>query len=240
MPQSILLYMKILALIPTRGGSKGLQGKNIRPLNGIPMLAYTIKAAQLCPEINEVIVSTENDAIEEVAKEYQARVFRHPPELSLDGKATFPVIKHVAEALKNQGENYDVIVTMRATSPLRKAEDVSAAIALLMQTGAESVVSVVADETGHPIRLKYIDTDGRISSLQEGEEDSPIPRQKLPVVYKRNGAIYATKTTTILNGSLFGSDSRGFIMPKRRSINVNDEDDFLFAEALLRCFPDKL
>lgn len=225
---------KILGLIPTRGGSKGLEGKNIRILNGKPMLAYTIEAARQAPQVNRVLVSTDNEAIAEVAQEFGADVYRHPDELSYDGRPTFPVIRHVVQQLAAEGEEYDVIVTMRATSPLRIAHDINEALAMLEETGADSVVSVVADETGHPIRLKYLDQNRRIIPLEKGEEHSPVTRQSLPVVYRRNGAIYATRSGVVLGGSLFGPDSRGYVMPKRRSVNVNDEDDFMIAEALLK------
>jgi CMP-N-acetylneuraminic acid synthetase len=122
---------------------------------------------------------------------------------------------------------------MRATSPLRNAEDISQAIELFYRTNADSVVSVVADPTGHPIRLKMVDEDMRLTALHPGEENSPIIRQNLPLVYRRNGAIYVTKISTIQSGSLFGNDCRAYIMPKDRSVNINDEVDFIYATALL-------
>ncbi|MCW1930324.1 MAG: acylneuraminate cytidylyltransferase family protein [Candidatus Kerfeldbacteria bacterium] len=204
---------EILGLIPTRGGSKGLEGKNLRILEGKPLIAY---------------------AIESVAKEFGAEVFRHPAEFSNDGKPTFPVIQYVTRALINAGDLFELVTTMRATTPLRHAEDISGAIQQLLDTNADSVVSLVADPTGHPMRLKQVGPDLRIIPIHLGEEDAPIVRQDLPLVYRRNGAVYVTRTPIILGGSLFGRDSRGYIMPKERSININDEVDFICAAALLR------
>lgn len=230
---------EILGLIPTRGGSKGLENKNIKSLEGKPLIAYTIEAAQQCADITRLLVSTDSADIETVAREYGAEVFRHPAELSMEGRATFPVIQYVVRDLINSGEAFELVTTMRATTPLRASEDISNAIHLLVQTGADSVVSLVPDPTAHPIRLKTLDKDLRVSSLQEGEEDAPIIRQQLPMVYRRNGAVYVTKTPIIIEGSLFGKDSRGYVMPKERSININDDIDFICAAALLKAFSQK-
>lgn len=227
---------EILGLIPTRGGSEGLENKNIRSLEGKPLIAYTIEAAQQCADITRLLVSTDNADIESISRDYGVEVFRHPPELSTEGKATFPVIRHVVRDLIDSGEVFELVTTMRATSPLRAPEDITKAINLLIQTNADSAVSLVADPTGHPIRLKTLDEELRVTSLQAGEEDAPIIRQQLPIVYRRNGAVYVTKTNTVLEGSLFGNDSRGYIMPKERSININDEVDFICAGALLKAF----
>lgn len=224
----------VLGLIPTRGGSKGLENKNVRLLENKPLIAYTIETAQQCMDITRLIVSTDDDYIESVSRRYGAEVFRHPAELSTDGKPTFPVIEHVVRELANSGQTFEFVATMRATTPLRMPEDISNAIKLLVRTGADSVVSLVADATAHPIRLKMLDKELRISSLQSGEEDAPIIRQQLPVVYRRNGAVYVTRTDVILSGSLFGKDLRGYVMPKDRSVNINDEVDFVLAGALLR------
>jgi CMP-N-acetylneuraminic acid synthetase len=225
---------EVLGLIPTRGGSKGLENKNIRILEGKPLITYTIDAARRCEDITRLIVSTDNHEIETVAREYGAEVFRHPPELSADGMATFPVIEYVVRNLIMAGHSFDFVATMRATTPLRLPEDISNAIRLATQTGADSVVSLVADATGHPIRLKMLDNELRVSSLERGEEDAPVIRQNLPLVYRRNGAVYVTKTNVILDGSLFGNDLRGYVMPKERSVNINDEVDFVLAAALLK------
>jgi CMP-N,N'-diacetyllegionaminic acid synthase len=225
---------EILGLIPTRGGSKGLNNKNIMPLMGKPLIGYAIESAQECTDITNVLVTTDNDNISAVALEFGAEVFRHPPELSDNEQPTFPVIQYVVKDLIAGGKTFELVTTMRATTPLKTAKDISNAINLLLNSDADSVVSIVADPTGHPIRLKTIDPDLRLGNMFTGEEDAPIVRQKLPLVYRRNGAIYVTKTPVILGGSMFGRDSRGYEMPKDRSININDEVDFICAEALLK------
>lgn len=223
-----------LGLIPTRGGSKGLENKNIKPLEGKPLIGYAIESAQACADITKVLVTTDDDNIEAVAREFGAEVFRHPPELSEDGKPTFPVIQYVVRELISGGAAFELITTMRATTPLKTPEDISAAIKLLLDTNADSVVSLVADPTGHPIRLKTLDYDRRVVNMATGEEDAPLRRQDIPVVYRRNGAIYVTRTPIVLGGSLFGLDSRGYVMPKDRSININDEVDFICAATILK------
>lgn len=229
---------EILGLVPTRGGSKGLDNKNLRNLEGKPLLAYTIEAAQKCADLTKVLVTTDSANIAAVAKEFGAEVYRHPTELSEDRKPTFPVIQYVVRDLINSGNAFELITTMRATSPLRSPEDITKAINLLLETNADSVVSLVADTTGHPIRLKELGPNLEIKPLAPGEEHAPIVRQDLPVVYRRNGAIYVTKTPIILGGSLFGADSRGYVMPKDRSVNINDEVDLILAGALLRARED--
>lgn len=188
---------EILGLIPRRGGSKGLENKNIRPLLGKPLIGYTIEAAKECSDITRVVVTTDDNAIERIARDFGAEVYRHPPLLSVDGNPTFPVIQHVVGELLGAGSTFDLVATMRATSPLRRSEDISQAIELLYRTNADSVVSVVADPTGHPIRLKFVDENMRLIALHPGEENSPIIRQNLPLVYRRNGAIYITKTSVV-------------------------------------------
>ena len=118
----------ILALIPTRGGSRGLSKKNLRPVLGRPLIAYTIAAARGCSAVSEVVVSTDDDEIEETAQLNGAEVYRHPPELSIDGRPTFPVIEHVVRDFCSRGRNYRFIAVLRATSPLRTAADITKAI----------------------------------------------------------------------------------------------------------------
>lgn len=224
---------EVLALIPTRGGSKGLPGKNLAEINGKPLVGFPIDTAKASPDITRVMVTTDDDQIEAVAKSFSAEVFRHPLELSTEGKPTFPVIRHVVQTLIDQGYKPELVVTLRATSPLTLPKDIATALSLLEQTGATSVISVVADETGHPIRLKILGPELQLVPLEPGEETAPIPRQQLPVVYKRNGALYATQTGVIVAGSLFGQDPRAYIMPKERSISINDEVDLVIAIALI-------
>ncbi|MBI4035079.1 MAG: acylneuraminate cytidylyltransferase family protein [Candidatus Chisholmbacteria bacterium] len=216
-----------------------MTGKNLAEINGKPLVAFPIDVARAASDITRVLVTTDDDQIEAVARSYSAEIFRHPPVLSTESKPTFPVIKHVVETLISQGYNPDAVVIMRATSPLTLPEDVSAAIELLEQTGATSVISVVADETGHPIRLKLVGPELQLLPLQPGEENAPIPRQQLPIVYKRNGSLYATKTGIILTGSLFGGDPRAYIMPKERSVSINDEVDLVIATALINYLAQK-
>lgn len=232
---------EVLTIIPARGGSKGIIGKNICEVNRIPLIAYTIYAAQDAATLNphSVIVSTDDEHIAEVAQRCGANVFMHDPHLSVDGAPTFPVIRNALKVFDIQGSLFDTTVVLRATSPLRTSVHIDETVRFFWDTGADSVVSVYHDETADPVRLKYIDKNGKLTSLVPGEEDMPLPRQSLRPLYRRNGAIYVSKAEVIRAGSWFGADQKGYIMTEGESLNINNEDHLRIAEAWIRLYgPD--
>ena len=208
---------KILAVIPARGGSKGIPNKNIVDIGGNPLIKYTIDAALESKMLTDCIVSTDSDAIAVVAKACGALVpFKRPEHLSNDKALSLPMMQHAVEFMEaKQGFQYDLVVMLQPTTPLRQAEDIDNAINLLFRKNADSVISVVEVEGYHPLRMKRV-VDGRlINYIDQGHEDMR-PRQELPPVYIRNGAIYATLRNVLMEkNSFIGVDSRAYIMPDK-------------------------
>lgn len=225
---------KILSIIPTRGGSEGIKGKNIFPFEGKPLLAHTILAALECSDLTTVLVTTDDNDIAAVAREYGAEIFRHPTELSAQGKPTAPVIQYVVRELTESGRDYDLVAVLRATSPLRTADDISKAYKLMKDKAAHSVVSLTQDNTMNPIRLKIIDEIGFVRDIVEAEDGQPIRRQELADTYRRNGAIYIAYLSVVLEGRLWDKDCMGYVMPQERSVNINTAWDLIHAAAYYR------
>lgn len=224
----------VFAVIPARGGLQGLPGKNLKLLHSRPLISYIIRAALRAKKIDAVFVSTENEEIARVAAQYGARIIRHPKKLSTSTASTFGVIQHAASMFRKEDCRPDVLVTLRATSPLCEPTDIDNAIGLLFRKNADSVVSVVKSDV-HPFRILKKNRKGELEHFDKrsNERDFPQRRQSFSDVYIRNGAIYATRTNVIESGSLWGKHYVPYQMPKKRSINVNDWIDFLLAESLL-------
>ncbi|HLE15074.1 MAG TPA: acylneuraminate cytidylyltransferase family protein [Anaerolineales bacterium] len=227
---------EVLGVIPARGGSKSIPRKNIARLHGKPILAYTIEAALGCRSLTRVIVSSEDAEILEVARQYGAATpFIRPAELATDEAPTLPVVQHaVAEMERLGGLTFDYIVLLQPTTPLRRSQDIDAAVDKLIATAADSVVSVCEVGAYHPARMRQI-VDDRLVDLPVREPQEMLRRQDLPPVYIRNGAIYAVKRDVVmLENSMIGRVSRPYIMPEERSVNIDSRLDFLLAEILLR------
>jgi len=218
-----------LAIIPARGGSKGLPRKNILPMLGKPLIAYTIKAARQAESINRIVVSTDDVETAEIATRFLAEVpFFRPPELAQDDATTLGVLQHVLSMLKSL-ENYepDIVVLLQPTSPLRHAEDIDRAVTILRQTSADSVVSLcLVDHNPH--WMSRLEADRVLPFL----EKAPIytRRQDLPPVYRINGAVYVTRPEIIMNQNrLLGEDTRGYIMDSESSIDIDTAFDMKVA-----------
>ena len=218
--------MEIVALVPARGGSKGIPRKNLAPLAGKPLLAWTIEAALASEAVTRTVVSTEDDEIARAARAAGAEVLARPAELAADGTPMRDVIEH---ALRELGGT-EVLVLLQPTSPLRRAEHVAAAVELLRATGADSVVSVV--EVPHRYRpgsLMALDGD-RLVALAE---DYAATRQEKPAVYARNGPAILVLRPDRIGTDLYGGDCRAYVMEPRDSIDIDDPFDLELAELLL-------
>ncbi len=222
--------MKILGVIPARGGSKGVKNKNIKLLAGRPLISYTIDAA-LGSLLDRVIVSTDSEEIMKAAEAAGADVpFIRPETLATDKATAIPVILHSLDTLKEiDGEDYDAVMMLQPTTPFRRTSDINEAIHILVSTGADSVISVVDVHGHHPARMKYLSDEGRLMDPDFCEEYENQPRQELRPMYLRNGAIYLTKTEVIRQHSFKGSDCRALIMPDTLSVNIDTELDFAYA-----------
>ena len=227
--------MQILGVIPARGGSKSVPRKNIAVLHSLPLIAYTIRAAQNSQSLTDFVVSSEDLEILAVGRQYGAPTpFVRPAELATDEAPTLPVVQHaVREMEARQGVRYDIIVLLQPTTPLRKAEDIDAAVDKLAATGADSVISVVDVGAYHPARMRRIEDD-QLVDLPTREPKELLRRQDLPPVYIRNGAVYAVRREVVMDeNSMVGSVSRPYIMPPERSVNVDSRLDLLLADILL-------
>jgi CMP-N-acetylneuraminic acid synthetase len=233
--------MEILALVPARGGSKGIPRKNIRLLAGEPLIAYTIKAAQRSRYITRLIVSTDDEEIAGLGREYGAEVpFLRPQELAQDHVTDLPVFCHCLSWLQqHQGYHPDVTVHLRPTAPLRTAAHIDSAIELLLNsTDAESVRSVCR-AAQHPLKMWALKGDylSPFVSAPQGsiKEAYNMPRQKLPPAYIQNGAVDVVRTEVILKkGSMTGDVIKALLMDEEESLNIDGPLDWELADLLMK------
>ena len=218
--------MEVLALIPARGGSKGIPRKNLAPVGGRPLLAWAVDAALGSRAVTRTVVSTEDDEIATAARSLGAEVLARPPELAADDTPMQPVIVHALAELPE----HDVLVLLQPTSPLRRAEHVDEAVDLLLATGADSVVSVV--EVPHRYRPgSLMALDGE--RLVRLADDHAATRQEKPLVYARNGPAVLALRPDRLGTDLYGGDCRPYVMGARESLDVDEPFDLELAELLL-------
>jgi CMP-N-acetylneuraminic acid synthetase len=220
---------RVLALVPARAGSKGVPGKNLRPLAGQPLIAWTIGAAKAASSIDRIVVSTDSDDVAALVLELGAEVpFRRPEDLASD-EATGPaVVRHALIALADPA---DLVVYLQPTSPLRTSEDIEACLDLATIDADRSVASV-RPLTDPPEWMFRIDGDGRLARLL----DDPIPlrRQDADPAYVLNGAVYVAPIQAFLRTArLVNEATAGYVMPADRSIDIDTLDDFEAAEAAL-------
>ena len=225
----------VLAIIPARGGSKGLPGKNIKKLCGKPLIAWNIELAKSCSDIDKIVVSTDNEGIAEVAKKYGAEVpFIRPAVLANDTASTIDVIFHTIGWLKkHQDYQAGYILLLQPTSPLRIAEDIEGAIQMLKDKDAQAVVSV-CETDHHPWWSNTLPVNGNMKDFLRSEILNKR-RQDLPVFYRLNGAIYLADTDCLheYNGFL-GPDTFAYKMPQSRSIDIDSAMDFKLVSLLLQ------
>jgi len=222
----------MIAIIPARGGSKGLPGKNIKMLNGKPLIAYAIEAAQKSKYIDYVFVSTDSEEITEIAKQYGAQVpYLRPAELASDTALAVDNYIYNVNRLENDlGRTIDAFVVLQPTSPLRTSEDVDGAIELFMQKEADSVISYTPE--AHPVRWhKYLSEDGRFENIFD---DNILNRQDNRVSYYPNGAVYVFRTAMIQDRKYYTDKSYAYVMPRSRSVDIDFIEDFEYAEFLLK------
>ena len=226
----------IAAIIPARGNSKGIPRKNVKPLTGKPLIIWTIETAFKCQCVDRVIVSTEDVEIAEVSKRHSAEApFMRPIKLSEDDVSDFQVCQHALRWMADH-ENYhpDIVVWLRPTCPLRRAEDIEAAVEKLITTRADCVRSVSLVED-HPYWMKQIDGDRLLPFLEDKDERKYYQRQLLPPVYRLNGAVDVVWAKNVLEKKLlFGGDMRAYIMPQELSLDIDTELDFILTEAILK------
>lgn len=222
----------LLALIPARGGSKGIPGKNIRPLADKPLIAWTIEQARRCSWIDRVIVSTDDAAIAETALRWDAEVpFLRPAELAADHAKVVEVILHALDWCRQRGQSYELVLLLQPTSPLRETTDIQAALQRLEDCQADAVVSVCPCEHS-PLWTHTLGPDGRMKEFLDFK--ALDNRQALPTYYRLNGAIYLARTEYFRqHRGFYGDRTYAYIMPSERSIDIDSLLDFQMAEFLI-------
>ena len=225
---------KVLCIILARGGSKGVPKKNIQPLLGIPLIAYTIIAAKKSKFIDRIIISSDDDKIRKVAEEYGAEApFKRPNNLSSDTANVHKAFQHAVDWIEKKDKiNFDFLIELLCTNPFKTNHDIDGVLSKLYKTKADSVIGVTKLEDHHPIRIKKIENDKIVDFCIK--EVPGTNRQDLkPDAYIRNGSIYACKRKAI-NYRVGSKNSRPFIMPPERSINIDTPLELILAEEMLK------
>ncbi len=222
---------KVLAIIPARGGSKGIPRKNVKAISGKPMILYTIEAAKECQYIDKVIVSTEDEEIAEVSMRAGAIVpFLRPDELAADDAKIIDVVMHAIEFYERKAERFDIIVLLQPTSPLRTGEDLQKAMEYFIRKGSKSLVSV-SEVRENPILMRKFGEKNEMVRLLE--KDSSVRRQDMEKYYRVNGAIYINSMSELNENTSFNDNELGYVLPKEHSIDIDDPEDLVVAEYYL-------
>ena len=222
---------RYIAVIPARGGSKRIPHKNIVPLQGKPLIEYTISAARNAAALSRIIVSTDDEEIARVAEGAGAEVlYPRPPELSTDTSDTLDVIRNVVSTLGQQDEYDDIIVLLQPTSPFRTGEHIDRAVALFRSSGADTVTAV-RPVTDHPywlwrVRKGFLTPFKTMKHIQTG-------RHSLPADYIENGSLYIFRRSLLDQGTLYGSRIVPFEMDTVDSVDIDEPLDLMWAEFLL-------
>ena len=228
---------KVLAVIPARGGSKGVPRKNIRMVGGKPLIAYTIDAALAVKNrLHRLIVSTDDAEIAAMAQDYGAEVpFMRPVDLGGDKVPMVPVLKHAIQTIEElDGIKLEWVLLLQPTCPFRAPEDILAALELAAAGGCDSVISVVRVLAHHPILMKKIENDRLLPFMIE-EIEGTRRQDYNPPAYMRNGSIYLTRRDNLMKyHSIWGKVIRPYIMPEERSVNVDSEMDMKLVEYMLQ------
>lgn len=224
----------ILGIIPARGGSKGIPHKNIAPLGGVPLIAHTINAARGCPVLTDIIVSTDDADISACVRELGVNVDSlRPADLALDTTPTIDVVRYeILNYEKKTGSVVDAVVLLQPTSPLRRATDISGAWDAFIKSGSDSLISVYSAENVHP-SIMYRTRGDCLVPFMSGD-NTQKRRQDMEPVFVRNGAIYIfIRDLAVDRGRLIGDAPAAFIMPRARSVNIDNPEDLYIAEYLL-------
>lgn len=227
--------MRVLGLVTARGGSKGVPRKNIREMNGKPLLAYTAEAAFDARSLSRVVLSTDDDAIAEVGRNWGMDVpFIRPGSLAQDTTPSIDVVIHAIAELEKAGDGFDAVCLLQPTNPLRRAEDIDACVELLVTSKADTVLSILPVPNEYNPKWVYWRSQAGSLSLVTGDNE-PVPRrQELPPAYHRDGSVYVTRTSVIRErGTLYGDAVLGYEMRPEFSSNIDTEEDWCRVEKRL-------
>jgi len=224
---------RILAIIPARGGSKGIPNKNIMAISGKPLIAYTIEAGKKSKYIDEIMVSTDSEDIKGIAHQYGAKIpFLRPKDLSNDSAKSIDVVMHAIEFYKNKNVSFDYVILLQPTSPLRTFEHLDKAIEKLIESNKTSLVSVCeVDE--NPVLMRSIENE----KLKEviSFEGTNLRRQDLPTFYKFNGALYINSINMLVHQKKFVDENTiPYVMDKESSIDIDTMLDARLVELIIK------
>jgi CMP-N,N'-diacetyllegionaminic acid synthase len=230
----------VLAVIPARGGSKGMPGKNIKDFAGKPLIVHSIEAALKCSLISRTVVSTDDDKIAEVAKAHGAQVIKRPDELAADTSLVIDAIKHAILKVEEEGEGVDIVLLLEPTSPYRRAEDLEKCVQILLEDRADSVATFT-DSHVSPNRLWRVSEDV-VEPYIKGAVPW-LPRQKQPKAHELTGQIYGISRKVLFEneGSISLLLGRKFavITPRETALDIDTELDFMVAEKVMEHFKRK-
>jgi CMP-N,N'-diacetyllegionaminic acid synthase len=226
----VIAGKRVLALVPARGGSKAIPRKNIAPLAGKPLIAWTIEAARASAYVDRCVISSDDEEIIAVAAQYGCDApFRRPAEYSRDDSPAMDVLLHALSVLPD----FDIVALLQPTSPLRLASDIDGCLELLLRTGAPTCVSV-REARDHPFWTYTLDARGRLATFAGYPGTRPTRRQDLPRAYCLNGAVYAAQVRQLLETrTLVGKDTAAYEMPGSRSLDIDEPEDLIEAERMV-------
>ncbi|MEP0263917.1 acylneuraminate cytidylyltransferase family protein [Dokdonia sp.] len=230
--------MKVLGLIPARGGSKGIPGKNKKLLGGKPLLQFTIEAGLQSTKLDTLIFSSEDEELMSLARDLGASVpFTRPQQLAEDNSGSLGVVKHALQFMQSQGKHYDAVCLLQVTNPFRSAERIDDAITAFAKANTDSLVSVLKVPHEYNPHWVFEASENGVLKIATGETDIIKRRQDLPDAYIRDGAIYITKSDVLLEqNSLYGSSISYIESDPQWHVNIDTMEDWKIAEELVKKF----
>jgi CMP-N,N'-diacetyllegionaminic acid synthase len=228
--------VRVLGLIPAREGSKGILGKNIKLLDGKPLIQYAIEGALESQSIDKVVVSTDSQEIADISKNFGAEVpFIRPSYLADDSSPTIDTVIHCLQYYQNQGEYFDAVCLLQTTHPFRTSQDIESSIEKFKEDSADSLISVIEVPQEFNPHWVYIKDSGGNLKIATGEKKIISRRQELPDAFIRNGAIYITKASVLIKEkSLYGNKISAYSMTSKNHVNLDTMADWGKAEAILK------
>lgn len=228
--------MQILAIIPARGGSKGVPGKNKKLLGGKPLLQYTIETAQACPSLDLIFFSSEDQELVDLAQSNGIDIpFIRPAHLAQDNSGTLEVMQHVVSELEKLGHYFDAVCLLQVTNPFRTPELVERAIKKFKESSYDSLISVLKVPHEYNPHWVFEPSDTGVLKIATGEKQIIKRRQELPDAFYRDGSIYLTKIDTLMKGHSLYGDKIGYIeSDAARHVNIDTMEDWAKAEELVK------
>jgi N-acylneuraminate cytidylyltransferase len=233
--------MQVLAIIQARGGSKGIPRKNIKPLAGKPLIAWTIEAAQKSKTINRIIISTDDKEIAEISKNLGAEVpFLRPKEFATDGAKSIGLLRHaLVWLIENENYRPDMVVQLKPTNPLRKAKHIDECVKSYLNSPKIDSLITLTKSPAHPLKTWKFEGDFVLPFVPQEvygiKEAAKLPRQSLPKAFIQNSCVNIINPDTIMKkNSSIGEKIKGFVMEAEDAINIDNQIDFDIAEIILK------